>query len=281
MDYNLLKNAFSSLLEDNLSNIEASKKKLADITAENAFDKNILSILNNIHKTIETNESLKTLAKVILDQSDYFSDDSIHQSTKHQALKKILMTNNFVENNRSFNLSTLQAYVENILQKQLYEINIKIEENQRVLNNLSISSAQQVKSDVKKINTDKYILVENEGEKCAIRHADMIQILKFPGAFPKKNLADFTMIYAKVCGANQNYVIKKMQDTEIDKRQILGNANMTFANTVDKNFAVITKKDDEFIIFFIDYVLYTNPVEAENLGDFIQTSEGRYHIIEV
>ncbi len=281
MDYKLLKNTFEPIIKDNLSNIEKSKEQLNAIQARNTFDKNVLAILKNIHKNIEVNESLKKLAREMIDQGDYFSDTTIHQSTKSQTLKKILSTNNFIENNKMFNLSTLQAYLENILQKQLYEINIKVEENQRALNNLSFSNTQKAEPKPPRQVKEKYVLVESEQEKCADQVETIVEILKFPGPFPKKKLVEFTMIYNKISGVGRNYVIKQIQEDVINSNQVLGNANLALTNTEEKNFALITRKEDEFTIFFVDYVLYTNPVEAQELDGFIKTNEDTYKIIEV
>lgn len=282
MDYKLLKNVLSPIIQGNLNQVEQTRNQLAGIQAENTIDKNVLAILKNVQRNLEVSESLKKLAKTILDQSEFFSDDSVHQSTKGQALKKILATNNFVENNKLFNLSTLQAYLDNIIQKQLYEINIKIEENQRSLNNLSFSQPQkQAEPETAEMVKQKYLLVESEQEKSAVQFDSIIEILKFPAPFPKKTLVEFTMIYNKICGPAKSHVLKKFQDITIPSRQVLGNANMTMKNSEEKNFALISKKDDEFTIFFVDYVLYTNPVEGQDAGGIIKTSEDTYRIIEV
>lgn len=282
MDYTKLKDIISPLLSDNRSVIESSKTGLYSLKPDDSFEQNILAVLKSIHKTIETNEALKQLAKTILDHTEHFSDTDVHHSTKSQTLKQILQSNKFVETNKSFNLSTLQTYMDSIVQKQLYEINIKIEENQRALNNLSSSSAQSTpKPSPKTKELPDYLLLEHEQEKCALLYDNVVQILQFDAPFTSKNLSAFTMLYGKICGPNQQHVIKEVQETTISKNQVLGNANMTLKNTEAKNFAVIVQQADELNIFFIDYLLYTTPVKAEKNGEFIVTSEGNYKFIEV
>ena len=116
MDYQLLRSAFLPIAQSNQDQIELSKKQLAGVQATDTVEKNILAILKNVQKNLEVSESLKKLAREILEKAAFFSDETVHQSTKTDTLKKLLAANNFTENNKLFNLSTLQAYLDNILQ---------------------------------------------------------------------------------------------------------------------------------------------------------------------
>ncbi|MFO7752979.1 MAG: hypothetical protein R6V41_07660 [Desulfobacteraceae bacterium] len=281
MDYKTIEDTLGPYLDDNLAGIEKTRKAIGKIEPEDAFDKKALSVFNSILKNIEINESFKRIARNIISNADYFSDKNIHQTTKSEYLKQLLSDNNYVENNKSFSLSILQTYVENILNKQLYEINIKIEENQRILHNMDSSASGRYSRNTRKPRHAKYLFVENEGAKYAVRYTGILEILKFGKAVSPKHLGTETILYNKVIGINRRNVVKKTDETRLDKNQLLRNKNSSLNNTTDKYFAVITRNRKDYYIFFVDNVLYTDPVEAEDKGEYAGTFEGDYRTIEV
>lgn len=281
MDYKTIEDALGPYLDDNLSGIEETRKMIGTIEPDDAFDKKALSVFNSILKNIEVTESFKRIARNIIRNAGYFSDKNIHQTTKSEYLKKLLADDNYVENNRAFNLSTLQTYVENILNKQLYEINIKIEENQRILHNIEGGTSGRHSRGAKKQKHAKYLFVENEGKRYAVRYANILEILKFGKAVAPKHLENKMIPYNKVVGMNRRNVVKKTGELKLDKNQQLINKNISLHNATEKHYAFITRKQDNFNIFFVDNVLYTDPVEAEDKGEYAGTFEGDYKTIEV
>ena len=143
MDYKTLESSLKHCVGDNSQKLNTVKHTLDSIDVQDAFDKRVLTTFNNLVKTLEIAESFKRIARNILNNADCFSDNTVHHTTKAQLLLQILDDNNFLENNKRFNISILQTYMENILNKQLLEINIKIEENQRILHHLE--SAESTK----------------------------------------------------------------------------------------------------------------------------------------
>ncbi len=281
MDYKTIEKALGPYLDDNLAGIEKTRKVIGKIEPEDAFDKKALSVFNTIVKNIEITESFKRIARNIIRNADYFSDTNIHQTTKSEHLKQLLADDNYVENNRAFNLSTLQTYVEDILSKQLYEINIKIEENQRILHNLEGGGAGRHSRGGRKQKHAKYLFVENEGKRYAVRYANIVEILKFGKAVQPKHLENQMIPYSKVVGINRRNVVKKIGELRTEKNQQLLNKNSSLNNRAEKHFAVITLKQNNYNIFFVDNVLYTDPVEAEDKGEYAGTFEGDYKTIEV
>ncbi len=154
MDYQLFRKILSPYLVDNMYRIQEAKKYLNSIAAQDAFDKKFLTVLNNIIDCLETSEAIKSLALNILEESDFFADTSIHKTTKSKYLDKIISDSNYIEHTKSFNLSIIQTYVEKIIHKQLYEINIKIEENQRSLNKIE-SAYYKTREDIQQNQTQK------------------------------------------------------------------------------------------------------------------------------
>lgn len=281
MDYKTIEKALGPYLDDNLAGIEKTRKVIGKIEPEDAFDKKALSVFNTIVKNIEITESFKRIARNIIRNADYFSDTNIHQTTKSEHLKQLLADDNYVENNRAFNLSTLQTYVEDILSKQLYEINIKIEENQRILHNLEGGGSGRHSRGGRKQKHAKYLFVENEGQRYAVRYAHIVEILKFGKAVQPKHLENQMIPYSKVVGINRRNVVKKIGELRTEKNQQLLNKNSSLNNRAEKHFAVITLKQNNYNIFFVDNVLYTDPVEAEDKGEYAGTFEGDYKTIEV
>ncbi|MBF0378237.1 MAG: hypothetical protein HQK72_12255 [Desulfamplus sp.] len=390
MDYQLFRNILSPYLVDNMSGIQEVKKYADSISVEDAFDKKFLTVLNNIISCFETNEAIKSLALAILEEADFFSDTSIHKTTKSKYLDKILSDSDYIEHTKSFSLSVIQTYVEKIIHKQLYEINIKIEENQRSLNKIEASSgrmreevqqtnlaqqanqvqqanlAQQVnqirqsnqslanlqhnralqsriiqtdkmpQSDQSQRNvapppprqiespsshkmvqavasefqeaghasnqqqvrrveknhnssdevplaseTSSFLLVEIDQQQCAIVYDNVAEILKSDKPVPEKILKLPTIPYNKLVGFARGFsVLRKVSNTQIDKKRFFNNLNATMTNQEDKHFAVIVAKEDDYKIIFVDYIVYAEPVYGQELGEYAKTVEGQYKIIK-
>ncbi|MBF0573498.1 MAG: hypothetical protein HQK69_07035 [Desulfamplus sp.] len=389
MDYQLFRNILSPYLVDNMSGIQEVKKYADSISVEDAFDKKFLTVLNNIISCFETNEAIKSLALTILEEADFFSDTSIHKTTKSKYLDKILSDSDYIEHTKAFNLSVIQTYVEKIIHKQLYEINIKIEENQRSLNKIEANSgrmreevqqtnlaqqanqvqqanlAQQVNqirqsnqslanlqhnralqnrisqtdkvpqpeqaqrkvvaqplsrqigsadnvveataterqeasltsnqewsgnvekphtsSDEVKLTsaTSSFLLVEIDQQQCAITYGNVAEILKSDKPVSEKILKMPTIPYNKLVGFARGFsVLRKVSNIQIDKKRSFNNLNATLTNQEDKRFAVIVAKEDDYKIIFVDYIVYAEPVDGQELGDYVKTVEGQYKIIK-
>ncbi|THB80474.1 MAG: hypothetical protein D3926_06915 [Desulfobacteraceae bacterium] len=281
MDYKTLKSVLAPCISDHAQELEAARKTVEAQRTQGPFDKRVVTVLNNLLKTLEVSESFKRIIRNILAQEEYFCDTSVHHTSKAQQLKQILDDNGFLENNKQYNLSTLQTYVENILTKQLLEINIKIEENQRILHNIEASKPSGGPKAPVKPRYTKYLFIENERVKYTIRYASIVEILKIGKGVAEKNLTSKAVPYSKVSGMNRRNVMKRVTDYKIQKNQPLNNYNLTLPNTVEKMFAVITRRDSYLNIFFVDNILYTDPVEAQDMGGYAKTFEGNYKTIEV
>jgi len=280
MDYQTLENSFKHCLEDNSQELNIVRQTLDSLDVQDAFDKRVLTTFNNLIKTLEIAESFKRIARNILNHADYFSDHTVHHTTKAQRLLQILDDNHFLENNKQFNISTLQTYMENILNKQLLEINIKIEENQRILHHLE--TAQSTKPDSgKESGHTQYLFIENEKKKYSIRYSGIIEILKLSKTVTKKNIHTRVIPYSKVAGLNRRNILKKISNYTIQKNQPLNNINFDLTNTFDKFFAVITRKENFLNIFFVDNILYTDPVEAQDMGAYAKTFQGNFKTIDI
>ena len=280
MDYKALESSLDHCVGDNSQELNSVKQTLDSLNVQDTFDKRILTTFNNLIKTLEIAESFKRIARNILNNADYFSDNTVHHTTKAQLLLQLLDDNHFLENNKRFNLSILQTYMENTLNKQLLEINIKIEENQRILHHLESSESINPGTE-KKPNYTQYLFVENEKIKYSIRYSGVIEILKLSKTVTKKNVGTKVIPYSKVAGLNRRNILKKISNYTIQKNQPLNNVNVNLTNSVDKLFAVITRKENYLNIFFVDNILYTDPVEAQDMGSYAKTFQGNYKTIEV
>lgn len=291
MDYNTLKKCFGSYIKNDGASLDAARKELDAVKTADPFDKRVITVLKNITKTFEIAEYFKTVTNEIFNNSDFFSDNSIHQTAKAQRLKEILANNNFVESNRQFNLSILQTYVENVLSKQLLEINIKIEENQRILHNLESAKQPSRKAPKpapkpapapkKNKKTADYLIVDNERTRCAIRYDTVIELLRISKRTADKYLSEQVIPYGKLTGLNSRNVLRKIINFSIPKNQPLYNISYKMKNSMDKQMAVITRKENRLSIIFVDAVLSGEPVEAQDMGDFVKSFEGNFKVLEV
>jgi hypothetical protein len=280
MDYTALENSLDHCVGDNSQELNKVRHTLDSLNVQDAFDKRVVTTFHNLVKTLEIAESFKRIARNILNKADYFSDNSVHHTTKAQLLLQILDDNHFLEKNKRFNLSILQTYMENILNKQLLEINIKIEENQRILHHLESSKSTNIRA-AKESRYTQYLFIENEKVKYSIRYSSVIEVLKLNKSVAKKNFHIKVIPYSKVAGLNRRNIIRKISDYTIQKNQPLNNVNINLENSVDKLFAVITRKENYLNIFFVDNILYTDPVEAQDMGSYAKTFQGDYKTIEV
>ncbi|MCP3874366.1 MAG: hypothetical protein GY699_14580 [Desulfobacteraceae bacterium] len=281
MDYKTLKDCLGPYLNNNSSIIPETRRVMDSLDTEDAFDKRMLLVLGNILKTFETTEYFKIIIKEIFGNDDFFSAKSVHQTTKTQRLKEILERNKHIERNKQFNLSILQTYMENILSKQLLEINIKIEENQRILHNLGNSNQNQKAAEKEKISYTNYLIVENEKTRYTIRYDTAIELLKIKKRAADKFLSEPVIPYSKITGLNSRNVIKKIVGYNIPKNQPLYNVSYKLNNTVDKLFAIITRKANRLNILFVDSIVNVEPVEAQDMGNFAKTFEGNFKTLEV
>ncbi|RLC17616.1 MAG: hypothetical protein DRH93_17455 [Deltaproteobacteria bacterium] len=280
MDYKTLVNSMGDCVEDNMPKLKKVKQTLASLNAKDPFDTRILKTFDNMVKLLESAESFKRIIRNILNRADYFSDHSVHHKTKAQQLLKILDDDHFLQNDKRFNLSILQTYMENILSKQLLEINIKIEENQRILHHIESSGSKSV-GVAKEPGQTQFLFIENEKTNYSIRYSNVLEILKLNKSVAKKNINATVIPYYKVTGLNRRNIIKKINSYTIQKNQPLNNININLINSTDKLFAVITRKENYLNIFFVDNILYVDPVEAQDMGSYAKTLQGNYKIIEV
>lgn len=281
MDFKKLKDCLGSYIIDETLRIQEARRVMDTIAAEDISEKRLLVVMGNILKIFEVSEYFKTVMDDIFVNQDFFSDKSVHQTNKTQRLKEIMEKNNFVERNRQFNLSVLQTYMENILSKQLLEINIKIEENQRMLENLGNASQEKKISTQEAPRLTKYLIVENERIRHAVRYDTIIELLRFGKRTADKFLIEQVIPYNSLIGLNRRNVIKKVIDYNIPKNQPLYNTSYKLNNTVDKQSAIIVRRENRLNILFVDTILHAEPVEAQDLGDSIQTFEGHIRVIEV
>ncbi|MBF0258187.1 MAG: hypothetical protein HQK62_05000 [Desulfamplus sp.] len=358
MDYKLFRNMLAPYLVDHMAGIQEFKKHLATISLEDAFDKKFLTVLSNIVSCLEANEAIKSLGLTLLDEADFFSDTSIHKATKSKYLDKILSDSDYIEHTKTFNLSIIQTYVEKIIHKQLYEINIKIEENQRSLNKLEVASGKmreevqtqnqiqqtsqaqtaqlirqprtiiqpQQPADSNSVQHSKstedssvrssesrqvdktsaspsqiqethtippttkpqdvqppakasFLLIEMDQQQCAVAYNNIVEILKFNKPVAEKILKSGVLHHNKLVGFTRGSVLRTVNNSQIDKKQPLNNLNATLPNQEDKRFAVIINVESAYHILFVDYIVYTEPVEGFEAGDHVKTVEGEYKII--
>jgi len=280
MDYNALENSLKDCVKDNLPKLNKAKHMLASLNTQDNFDQRILTTFDNLVKSLEIAESFKRIARNIFDKADYFSDHSIHHKTKTQQLLQIIDNDHLLKSNKRFNLSIIQTYMENVLSKQLLEINIKIEENQRMLHHLESSGLKNTVVE-KEPKQAQFIFIENEQIQYSIRYSNIIEILKLSKNVAKKNINAKIIPYSKVIGLNKRNILKKINTYTIHKNQPLNNINVNLTNSLDKLFAIITRKENYLNIFFVDNLLYTDPIEAQDMGTYAKTAQGNYKIIEV
>jgi len=139
MEYQELKDVLLPFFEGKSGDIAAAEAILAKMKPGDICDKRILFLLRNIIANAKIGACLNSVGMSILKNSDYFSDSNINKKEKNSKLDNILTDGAYSENDKLFNLSMFRTYLENILDKQLYEINLKIEENQRLLQTVQAS----------------------------------------------------------------------------------------------------------------------------------------------
>jgi hypothetical protein len=289
MDYKTLKDRFEPYIKNGTHEISKVRSFMNSTHSNDAFDNKVLVVLKNILETFEAAEYMKSVVRDIFNSNDFFTDESVHHTTKKQHFKEILNKNNYIELNKQFNLGILQTYMADILNKQLLEINIKIEENQRILDKL-LNAKKEQKTTVKETkkttieetrNLSKYLIVENERTSYSIKYDKAIELLKVNKRTADKFISEQIIPYGQLIGLTSRNVIKKIIVSNIPKNQPLYNLSYKLNNTVDKGFAIITKKENLFNVLFVDSIKSVEPVEAEDLGDYAKTFEGNIKTIEV
>ncbi|MBF0233404.1 MAG: hypothetical protein HQK65_10260 [Desulfamplus sp.] len=358
MDYNLILQTLKSYLTDHSSVVSEASKQIAAMEPDDAFEQKLITVLSNAISCFEINESLKKVTLMILKEGDFFNNPAMHKVTKVKFLEKILKDANYSEHSRQFNINAIQAYVDNIIHKQLYEINIKIEENQRSLNKIEAAAfkrrqefkpenssdddndlfdiedsssasnplkkteppqtsnraneaperrvtkrvtpstvpsqsqgtflpSRSQRTSVPKTDTStsaaltQYLLIEIENNQCAIKYDSIVEIFKFDKPVSAKVLGSQLIPRHKLFSFNKKNILKQMEGHHIEKKQMLINSSASLDNREDKNFAVVRRKDSDFYILFVDYIEYTEPVDASTVGDSAVTSDGNYKILSM
>ncbi|MBU2590822.1 MAG: hypothetical protein ABIJ85_00460 [bacterium] len=136
MDYKQLKENLVPFFQGDSVDVKTAEEAINNAQPENTFDERMLIVLRNITTSAKVGASLQALGSDILGNSEYFSDKGLRKKEKDERLEQLLSAGNYQENEELFTLSMFRTYLETILNKQLYEINLKIEENQRLLQNM-------------------------------------------------------------------------------------------------------------------------------------------------
>lgn len=153
IDYKKLKESLTPFFKGDSVDEKTVEDIINGIRPETPFEKRVLIVLRNITTNAKLGTSLKALGGDILSNSEYFSDKALHEKEKDKKLEQLLAEGNYRENEELFTLSLFRTYMETILNKQLYEINLKIEENQRLLETMKNSLA--AKTEEKKEKKEK------------------------------------------------------------------------------------------------------------------------------
>ncbi len=153
MDYKQLKENLTPFFRGDNVDEKAVENTINSAHPDSPFEKRVLIVLRNITTNAKLGTSLKALGGDILSNSEYFSDKALHDKEKDKKLEQLLADGNYHENEELFTLSLFRTYMETILNKQLYEINLKIEENQRLLETMKNSLA--AKTEEKKEKKEK------------------------------------------------------------------------------------------------------------------------------
>ncbi len=316
MDYALLEGIFQAYLSDQADLSERIKRDIARLEPEDTFEEKLQDVLAHIADCFAVNESLKGVVRKLLAEADYFSKKEIHKTTKTKFLEKILKESQYREKSKQFNLDSIQTYVAHVVQKQLYEINIKIEENQRSLNKLESSIFAADRRPISPLSTEEsqsqtsssdplssqkerdqeserirggastvstrpshFLLVENEKTQCVIRYDDIVEILKFDKPVPTKILLTPHLPHHKLLAFNRRNVLKEMAGGVPDKKTMLTNANATVKNSSAKHFGLIVRNESGFGVLFVDYIEYTEPVSAYESGGIARREDEAYQIM--
>ena len=281
MDYKQLSTALDPLLADQQEHLQTAEKTLRGIKPEGEADKKNLLVLKSILKNIQAGEQLKQIAREIIENDQYFSSPEIEDAAKQKSLKKILDKNKYLKNSKLFNISIIQGYLENIVNDKLHEINIKIEENQRFLHRMANPSS----GGGKKIETDstqsKYIFVQIANEQYAVPFKHAIEIFKLSGKKARNQASKSETVYKNISGLFHRNLLKKLQPQKIGHKKILENTTPEIGPEMDANFAIIFAKQGRHYILFTSNILNLEPVEAQNLGDYVETLDGVYQTIGI
>ncbi|MFP4657155.1 MAG: hypothetical protein ACLFMP_00550 [Desulfonatronovibrionaceae bacterium] len=275
MNYNRVNKAVYPLLDDRREYLQDAGQALKESAPKTFTDEKILLVLKNILKNIEIGEHLKEVARGIADNHEYFSSPHVTDEEKEKTLKKILEQNKYVKNSRLFNISIIQTYIETILNDKLHEINIKVEENQRFLHRMLYSSGGPAAGTEVDAEDSQFMFVEIGDEQYALPYRYSSEILK-TGKKATRLVAVPEVAYKKVLGPFKKNLFKKINSQTIRKNIQLKNLNPTLALASQPAFAIVLVREGNYYILFADNILNLEPVEAQNLGDYVETLDGVY-----
>ncbi len=278
MDYKELQKAIVPFLEEEREKLQAAEKTLQGCAPRGEADKKVFLVLKNILKTLEAGEKLKDTGREILENRDYFASDQINEEAKQQSLKTILDRNKYIKNSRLFNIQLIQTYVEEILNDRLHEINIKLEENQRFLHRLLYSSPERGTGPASGRETGQYLFIEIGGEQYGVPFAELTEILRPGGKTARREAGREEIKYKKIAGIFNKNSFKTFQPSKLDKKKVLVNITPKHENT-SANYALILNQEGRQYVFFADNLLNLEPVEGQNLGDYVETLDGVYQTI--
>ena len=281
MDYKQISTALNPLLADQQKHLQAAEKTLNGIKPEGEADKKNFLVLKSILKNIQAGEQLKQIAREIIENDQYFSSPEIEDAAKQKSLKKILDKNKYLKNSKLFNISIIQGYIENIVNDKLHEINIKIEENQRFLHRMAYpSSGGGQKFDPESAQA-QYIFVQIASEQYAVPFKHAVEILKLSGKKARNQAFKSRTAYKNISGLFHKNLLKKLQPQKINHKSMLENITPEIEPETETNFAIIFAKQGRYYILFTANILNLEPVEAQNLGDYVETLDGVYQTIGI
>lgn len=277
MNYKRVYKAIYPLLDDRREHLKNAGQALKETSPKTYTDEKVLLVFKNILKNIEVGEYLKETAREIADNHEYFSSPHVKDEAKEQSLKKILDKNKYIKNSRLFNVSIIQTYMETILSDRLHEINIKIEENQRYLHRMLYSpggtggSASEADSE-----QTEFIFVEIGQEQYAVPYNFSVEIFKFGSRSIRKLATKPEVAYKKLPGPFKKNLFKKVSSQKIRKNIRLKNLNPNLAPAEQANYGIVLHREGSYFIIFADNILNIEPVQAQNLGDYVETLDGVY-----
>ncbi|MGM0610380.1 MAG: hypothetical protein ACQES5_04760 [Thermodesulfobacteriota bacterium] len=281
MDYKQISTALKPLLANQQEQLQAAEKTLNGIKPEGEADKKNFLVLKSLLKNIQAGEQLKQIAREIIENDQYFSSPEIEDAAKQKSLKKILDKNKYLKNSKLFNISIIQGYIENIVNDKLHEINIKIEENQRFLHRMAYPSS----GGGKKFDSDsaqaQYIFVQIANEQYAVPFKHAVEILKLSGKKVRNQAFKSRTAYKNISGLFHKNLLKKLQPQKINHKSMLENITPEIEPETEANFAIIFAKQGRYYILFTANILNLEPVEAQNLGDYVETLDGVYQTIGI
>ncbi len=279
MNYKRVYKAIYPLLDDRREHLQNAGQALKETAPKTYTDEKVLVVFKNILKNIEVGEHLKETAREIADNHEYFASPHVKDEAKEQSLKKILDKNKYIKNSRLFSVSIIQTYIETILNDKLHEINIKIEENQRYLHRMLYSrtggggggGGPETENE-----QTEFIFVEIGREQYALPYNFSVEIFKFASKSIRRLAAKGEVPYKKLPGPFKKNLFKRISPQKIRKNIRLKNLNPNLAPAEQANYGIVLHREGSYFIIFADNILNIEPVQAQNLGDYVETLDGVY-----